>query len=374
MNIADKRTPGRAAGLILGRFRPRALPLLSGTLAVAATFAAAGCSALGGSSQNVALTGQSEHGFSVSTSTMGTSTMAASTTGGAVTNGMAAGYQVLTLNDRKDPTFNQLLGINNNGLIAGYFGSGEAGKPNKGYVLRPPYAQVDFGNENFPGSVQTQVTALNDTGVTVGFFSTMNGANAENNDNIAFWRAGGRYHTVHLPFRNVASPQVDQLLGVNNTGTAVGFYNDGAGNSHGYAFNLQTRQFKLITVRGATSVTATAINNNGAAAGFYTNAKGATVSFLQFHHGRTVTIAFPGASTTMALGLNDLGEVVGSYDIGTGNNAVTHGFTWMNGKFTTVNFPMASSTTINGVNDEGDIVGFYTDAKGNTDGLLGLPV
>ena len=53
MNIADKRTPGRAAacaGLILGRFRPRALPLLSGTVAVAAAFAAAGCSALGGSS------------------------------------------------------------------------------------------------------------------------------------------------------------------------------------------------------------------------------------------------------------------------------------------------------------------------------------
>ncbi len=365
MNIADKRTPGRAAacaGLILGKFRPRALPILSGSLAAAAAFAAVGCSALGGGSQNVALTGQAEHGSPTSTSSMGGSVQ------------VASGYQFLTLNDKKDPNFNQLLSINNNGLIAGYFGSGEAGHPNKGYVLRPPFAQGDFGNENFPGSVQTQVTGLNDTGITVGFFSTMNAANAEDNDNISFWRAEGRYHVVRLPVRNMASPQVNQLLGVNNTGTAVGFYNDGRGNSHGYAYNLQTGQFKMITVRGATSVTATAINNNGAAAGFYTNAQGATVSFLQFHHGRTFTIAMPGASATQALGLNDNGDVVGMYTTGTGNNAVTHGFTWMNGKFTTVNYPMASSTTINGVNDEGDIVGFYTDAKGNTDGLVGLPL
>jgi probable HAF family extracellular repeat protein len=365
MNIADKRTPGRAAacaGLILGKFRPRALPLLSGTLAVAAALAAAGCSALGGGTQNVALAGQ----------TMG----ATSTTSGSaqVTNGMAGGFQVLTLNDRRDLTFNQLLGINNEGVIAGYFGSGEAGKPNKGFVLRPPFAQGDFGNENFPGSAQTQVVGLNDNGITVGFFSTMNAANPADDDNTGFWRAGGRYHAVSFPTGNNATPPVNQLLGVNNSGTAVGFYNDAKGNAHGYAYNIESGRFKMITVRGATSLTATAINDFGSAAGFYTSAQGATDAFVQFHHGRTVTIAFPGASATQAFGLNDEGEVVGTYNTGTGNNAVTHGFTWMNGKFTTVNYPMASSTTINGVNDEGDIVGFYTDAKGNTDGFLGLPL
>ncbi len=363
MNIADKRTPGRAAacaGLILGKFRPRALPLLSGTVAVAAAFAAAGCSALGGGTQNVALAGQTGTPTSSSTAP--------------VINGMAGGFQVLTLNDRKDLTFNQLLGINNEGVIAGYFGSGGAGHPNKGYVLRPPFAQGNFGNENFPGSVQTQVVGLNDNGVTVGFFSTMNAADPANDDNIGFWRADGRYHTVRIPTQNTATPPVSQLLGVNNSDTAVGFYNDAKGNAHGFAYNLETRRFKMITVRGATSLTATAINNFGSAAGFYTNAKGATVSFVQFHHGRTFTIAFPGASATQAFGLNDQGEVVGAYTIGTGDNAVSHGFTWMNGKFTTVNYPAASSTTINGVNDEGDIVGFYTDAKGNTDGFLGLPL
>ena len=36
-------------------------------------------------------------------------------------------YTFQTLNNNADPTFNQLLGINNAGTIAGYFGSGVAG-------------------------------------------------------------------------------------------------------------------------------------------------------------------------------------------------------------------------------------------------------
>ena len=45
-------------------------------------------------------------------------------------------------------------------VIAGYFGSGAAGHPNKGYLLNPPYGQGNYVNENFPGSAQTQVTGL----------------------------------------------------------------------------------------------------------------------------------------------------------------------------------------------------------------------
>ena len=76
-----------------------------------------------------------------------------------------------TLNDAADPTFNQLLGINNGGKIAGYFGSGAPGHPNKGYTLTPPYGQGNYHNENFPGSVQTQVTGLNNKDLTVGFWA-----------------------------------------------------------------------------------------------------------------------------------------------------------------------------------------------------------
>ena len=92
-----------------------------------------------------------------------------------VTATSAGLYQVLTLNDDRDLTFNQLLGINNEGKIVGYFGSGDAGHPNKGYALSAPYAQGDFGSENFPGSAQTQITAINDEGISVGFYTDAKG-------------------------------------------------------------------------------------------------------------------------------------------------------------------------------------------------------
>jgi hypothetical protein len=74
-----------------------------------------------------------------------------------------------TLDNQKDVTFNQLLGINNDGKIAGYFGSDAAPNfpPNKGYTLSPPYGQGNYTDENFGGSVQTQVTGINNEKVTV---------------------------------------------------------------------------------------------------------------------------------------------------------------------------------------------------------------
>ena len=49
----------------------------------------------------------------------------------------STGYSFQTLDNAHDLTFNQLLGINDEGLIAGYFGSGAQGHPNKGYLLNP---------------------------------------------------------------------------------------------------------------------------------------------------------------------------------------------------------------------------------------------
>jgi len=42
-----------------------------------------------------------------------------------------------TVDNAADLTFNQLLGVNNEGVIAGYFGSGAQGHPNMGYQLTP---------------------------------------------------------------------------------------------------------------------------------------------------------------------------------------------------------------------------------------------
>ncbi len=106
----------------------------------------------------------------------------------------ATSFNFQTVDDQNDPTFNQLLGINNAGTIAGYFGSGATGHPNKGYTLAPSYvAGGVFTNENFPGSVQTQVTGINDNGLTVGFWVDAN------DNNFGFVDVNGTFTQVVNP-------------------------------------------------------------------------------------------------------------------------------------------------------------------------------
>ena len=289
----------------------------------------------------------------------------------------SSGYHFQTLNNNRDVTFNQLLGVNNEGVIAGYFGSGAQGHPNQGYLLLP---NGSYLNENVPGSVQTQVTGLNDRGVTVGFSSQMNNAN-QVNDNSGFYAAGGRFHTVNFPTGDNASPPVDQLLGVNDHDVAVGFYTNGQGSNRGYTYDIRTHQFSRVLVPGAPagqagpSLTAAGINNRGDVTGFYAASSSQTDAFLRLSYGRFLTLAVPGASMTQALGVNDRDEVVGVYTVGSGSNAQTHGFTWRPGYgFRTVDDPHGiGATTVNGVNDAGVLVGFYTDAAGNTDGMIAQP-
>jgi hypothetical protein len=287
-----------------------------------------------------------------------------------------SGYQFRTVDNARDLTFNQLLGVNNEGVIAGYFGSGAQGRPNKGYLL----SHNAYQNENFPGSVQTQVTGLNDHGVTVGFWSKTNNANMVN-DNFGFFSVGGKFYSVNFPTGNNASPPVDQLLGVNDHDVAVGFYTNAQGNNRGYEYNIRTRRFTRVLVPGAPSgvagpsLTTAAINNYGDVAGFYAKTSSLTDAFLRLHDGQFITLAVPGASMTQAFGVNDRDEVVGAYTVGTGSTATMHGFTWRPGHgFTTVDDPHGvGTTTINGVNDAGDLVGFYVDSAGNTDGMIALP-
>jgi hypothetical protein len=281
----------------------------------------------------------------------------------------SANYSYLTVNNNTDPTFNQLLGINDSGLIAGYYGSGADGHPNRGYRVSPPYGQGNFQNENFPKAAQTQVTGLNNSGITVGFFVDKSGAQQ------GFYFTHHRYHAVNFPTNDPASPAVDQLLGVNDNGMAVGFFTDSKGANHGYVYNIHSHHFHLLKTPGDTGTTAAGINNMGDVAGFGTNAGGTTESFLKLGSGKLIHLNYPGASATQAFGLNNGDEVVGFYTDGSGSTATTHGFVWVPGMgFQNVDDPHGiGATTVNGVNDHGQLVGFYTDANGNTDGMVATP-
>jgi probable HAF family extracellular repeat protein len=68
-------------------------------------------------------------------------------------------------------------------------------------------------------------------------------------------------------------------------------------------------------------------------------------------------IDVPGSTATGAIGINNAGQIVGSYTDTAGN---THGFLDTNGSFTTLDFPVSTFTEPTGINNVGQIVGFYS--------------
>ena len=317
---------------------------------------------------------------------------------------MATTFSFKTLDDPVDisfaamqnppiPTFTNLLGINNEGLIAGFYGSGNPGHPNQGFLLTPSstFTAMDFPRSSQNAAVQTQLTGLNDKGIVVGYFYNTN-LGVPSDNQFAFFEKNGVFTEVNNPntpglFGNPA-PQPgsgilieNQLIGVNDHNIAVGFYNDVSGNSHGYTYDIHTGKFSANiddpnALSGGSTVTA-AINNKGTIVGFYTDtgptsAVGAVIHGFLDKNGVFTTVDAPGAVETELLGINDHGIAVG-FDIDA--NGVTHGviYNTKTGTFIILDDPNAvGSTVFNGINDKGDIVGFYSDGT-NTHGLLATP-
>ncbi|KAJ3141391.1 hypothetical protein HK100_007427 [Physocladia obscura] len=278
-------------------------------------------------------------------------------------------YSFVTINDAADPTFNQLLGINNANTIAGYYGSGATGHPNVGYILTAPGYLTNIDVANAPNANQTQQIGINADGTTVGFYVDAAG------NNFGFVFAAGTYTTVANP--STGTGTVNQLLGLNG-GYAVGFYTDGAGANHGYSYDIATQAFADVAPPASfacTSTTATSTNNNGDVVGFCDTATNTTISFFA-NTGNYLQLNVPGSTNTQAFGININRDVVGSYVDAAG---VTHGFiaTSVNTSaptYKSIDFPTAvNSTILNGINDQGYIVGFYLDAGGNTNGVLATP-
>ena len=83
------------------------------------------------------------------------------------------------------------------------------------------------------------------------------------------------------------------------------------------------------------------------------------------------TLDFPGASSTLAFGINNAGQVVGRFSDSSGGR---HGFINTGGTFTTLDVPGASRTNAFGINDAGQVVGFFADSSSVFHGFVASPV
>ncbi len=78
-------------------------------------------------------------------------------------------------------------------------------------------------------------------------------------------------------------------------------------------------------------------------------------------------IDVPGSISTSAQGINNQGDVVGSY-LDQQNHI--RGFKWTHGSFSAIDFPGARRTLPSKINDSGDIVGYFRDAANRQRGFL----
>jgi probable HAF family extracellular repeat protein len=91
------------------------------------------------------------------------------------------------------------------------------------------------------------------------------------------------------------------------------------------------------------------------------------VGHAQCDHLHFTAINAPGAQNTVVTGLNNLGQVVGSYQSGN----VTKSFVWSRGRFTDLAAPSSvQTTTANSINDLDQIVGLQVSSTSGQGGFF----
>jgi uncharacterized protein (TIGR03437 family) len=127
----------------------------------------------------------------------------------------------------------------------------------------------------------------------------------------------------------------------------------------------------------AGSTSAAAINDSRVVLGGYAITQGCGASNCRvpygfvYSGGSFTTINFPGSQGTNAYGINNSGQVVGSYQIVSGGTQTQNGFIYSQGSYNALNVPNAVSTAAAGINTAGQVVGgFQPTGSSNSSGFF----
>jgi uncharacterized membrane protein len=237
-----------------------------------------------------------------------------------------------------------------------------------GFVLnKGVFTTIDFPSQ--PGAPSVTGTSLNGINASGQFMGTYF-VDSETSPNHAFVGENGHFTTLDPP-----GATRSQGGFINAKGEAVGTYRDEDQKRHGFIWRKGV--FTSFNVPGdgpdPSGTVAFGINDIGEVVGTYVaKSDERNHGFLRSKNGDFTTIDVSGAILTVAQGINNAGTIVGIYLDDEG----FHGFVRSRkGDFTTVDAPGASGDTeINSINAKGEIVGFYVDAGGVQHGFLGIPV
>jgi probable HAF family extracellular repeat protein len=245
-----------------------------------------------------------------------------------------------------------MSGINTAGDMVGwYVPSGSSFS--HGFLL----SGGNFSDLDYPGGYDTEARGVTDSGVVVGnAYISSEGA-------VGFTYQDGVYNTVQI-----AGYPDTFAEGITGNGIVVGTYGFGSANG----FEQLDTKFRVVTPPGIQgTVIATAINTFGQIVGwsFDTSYAG-----FFYQNGKYRTINVPNSNNyTEAWGINDSGVVVGWY-LGCAPSCTEHGFVLVRGRYASFDYPGAAQTYAFGVNNAGQIVGTYTFDQQTFHGFVTSPV
>jgi probable HAF family extracellular repeat protein len=246
-----------------------------------------------------------------------------------------------------------VVGVNDNGVILGNDVS-STGVDSGFEIINGHYVTLDD-----PAFTNTVPIALNDSNQATGFVFDSGGA-AD-----AFLETNGHFVTIS----DSSATDGTYGEGLSGLGEVVGFYITADGTS---GFEYLNGHYTTINDPNGSDTFLLGVNNSGEAIGGYDDSSGNGHSFEVNKAGQFTEIADPKAD--LALGgtfvnaINNLGEIVGGYNDASGNS---NGFLYANGHYTTIDDPLGVQTVVEGISQNGEyLTGYYITKSGAEYGFV----
>jgi hypothetical protein len=232
--------------------------------------------------------------------------------------------------------------------VVGYYDGG------RGFLLSVGV----FTTIDAPDALATWAYGINDIGRIVGSYRP-------NNSNLFI---GFQYDISSQTFTAFQYSQntLTTALAINNAGTIVGVIQKPESNS-AVGFVLDGATYTKTAAPKATHTNLTSINNSGESMVVATNNSGDLRSFL-LKQGKLVRLDTP--HNVEPFWINDLDVITGAYTRPAGQ---AHGFVYQNGVHQSLTFPASTSTVAIAMNNSGEVVGFFYDVSGNLHGFRWTP-
>jgi hypothetical protein len=202
-----------------------------------------------------------------------------------------------------------------------------------------------------PGSVQTNTTAINETGTVTGYYS-------DGTQYRGFLRRIDGTIDTFAPSGSIAA----YVMAINADDTVTGFYIDTGNDIHSF---IRTADGTITTFDVSGNWTsATAINDKGVTAGYYSESAD-DHGFVRSARGKLTSFDIAGEGRgggPSPNGINAAGTVAGTW-LDTGN--AQHGFVrTADGTTTAFDPPGSFQTQVAGINASGAIAGYFNDDAG----------